>query len=367
VSLTAVELRHLLHQNPELSFEEYATTRAIAENLSEFSARIKVHAPLETGLVVEYHVNSGPYLLFRADIDALPLEEKTGCQFSSNNAFMHACGHDVHTAALYGFLKYAVGAHVDKNILFLFQPGEETGGGAQRIMDTGILKRFNISAAFSTHVTDEYPAGSIASNPGVLFASAREVDIEFFGESSHIAFPEKGINAFNGLRMFLDMIDAVPQNEAIPFIFGIGKISAGCVRNIVPASARLEGSIRTLSSKLSDDFYETLGRILDSIKTRTAINYSIKTGSFYPEVKVDEALYSQIKKAASDKFNFIVSGYKMTGEDFGFISREYPSFMFWLGTGGGQTSAGLHNPMFLPGDESVQNGIEAFKMILNSF
>ncbi len=346
---------------------EHNTTRAIAENIADLSARIKIHTPLETGLIVEYRVNSGPYLLFRADIDALPLEEKTGCPFASRNSFMHACGHDVHAAALYGFLRHVVETRVNRNILFLFQPGEESGGGAKKIMDTDIFKSFNISSAFSMHVTDEYPSGSIASNPGVLFASAREVDIEFFGRSSHIAFPERGINAFNGLRMFIDMIDTIPKNEAVPFIFGIGKISAGGVRNIVPAHAMLEGSIRTLSSKISDDFYETLSHLLDSIKARTGIDYSIKTGSFYPEVKVADSLYSQIKKAASDKFDFIVSGYKMTGEDFGFISREYPSFMFWLGTGDGKTSAGLHNPMFLPGDESVQNGIESFKMILGSF
>ena len=114
--LNPVELRHLLHQNPELMFQEFKTTEIIYDNLKLLPG-IKISKPLETGLVVEYTKNDGEYLLFRADIDALPIQEKTNCSFSSKNNFMHACGHDVHSAILYGFIKYVIEQNVNQNLI----------------------------------------------------------------------------------------------------------------------------------------------------------------------------------------------------------------------------------------------------------
>ena len=125
-----IELRHLLHQNPELMFNEFKTTEIILENLKTFK-EIKIHRPLETGLVAEYTVNEGSYILFRADIDALPIKEQTNFTFSSKNNYMHACGHDVHSSILYGLINNVVDKKVNQNIIFVFQPAEEGGGGAK--------------------------------------------------------------------------------------------------------------------------------------------------------------------------------------------------------------------------------------------
>ena len=171
MKLTPIELRHKLHQIPELMFKEFQTTSLLLDTINELPS-INIHRPLETGLIVEYTVNDGDYLLFRADIDALPIKEETGISFASTNQNMHACGHDVHSSILYGFLNYVVESKIDKNIIFIFQPAEEGGGGAEKIIASGILKQFNIKSAFALHVTDEYPAGTIASTSGVLFATA---------------------------------------------------------------------------------------------------------------------------------------------------------------------------------------------------
>ncbi len=367
-TLTPVELRHTLHMNPEIAYKEFQTTETIINSVKTLngSEALRIHIPFTTGVLFEYKVNEGPYLLFRADIDALPIKEANDIDFKSTNDYMHACGHDIHTSILYALTADVLKEKPEQNILFLFQPAEESGGGAMKFYETGIFKGYNIRNAFALHVTDEYPLGTIASTPGVLFASALEIDIEFIGESSHVAFPYEGRNAFNALRSFLDSVDKMPRNVSEPFIFGVGKIESGSVRNIAPGRARLEGSIRGLKKERVLDFTDSLRKILEGIKTVTGVNYIITAGAHYPEVKVNDQLYAYMESVLRDKFSFINCGYKMTGEDFGFFSGKYPSFMFWLGTSEGE-HYGLHNPRFLPPDKTIDLGKSIFKEILYSF
>ena len=364
-SLTPIQLRHKLHQNPEIAYKEYETTKMLIQNIKSLpnSDSIKIHTPMDTGLLVEYKVNDGDYLLFRADIDALPIIEENEIEFKSTNEFMHACGHDVHTSILYSFLVDVLEKSIEQNILVLFQPAEEAGGGAMKFYQTGIFENFNIRKAFALHVTDEYPLGTIASTSGVLFASALEIDIEFIGESAHVAFPEKGKNAFNALRRFIDKSEKLVMEIKDPFIFGIGKINSGFVRNIAPGTAKLEGSIRGLSIKKVNRFLSELYKLLKKNKKKTGVDYKITKGAHYPEVIVDKKLYKKFSKELSKKFDFIDCGLKMTGEDFGFFSQKYPSFMFWLGTSKGE-KYGLHNPRFLPPDEIIEKGKNVFFEIL---
>jgi N-acetyldiaminopimelate deacetylase len=362
--LSPVDLRHHMHQIPELMFQEFETTNLILKSLENFP-NIKIHRPIETGLLVEYSVNNGNYLLFRSDIDALPIKEETGVSFASKNNYMHACGHDVHSSILYGFINYIISEKINQNILFLFQPAEEGGGGAKKIIDTGVLNQYKIDKAFALHVTDEYRTGTIASTKGILFASSLEVNIKFKGKSAHVAFPYEGVNAFNALRLFLDAVDKIPINIAEPTLFGIGKISAGAVRNIVPASAELEGTIRALTIEKALNYYDNLIQLLDGVKKATNADFSTEKGAHYNQVHVNSELFEKYSKLLALKFNFIDCGYKMTGEDFGFFTDLYPSFMFWLGTSNGQ-KYGLHHPKFLPDDSIIETGIEVFKQILNS-
>jgi N-acetyldiaminopimelate deacetylase len=358
-----IELRHSLHQFPELMFQEHRTTEILIKSIEGFN-NIKILRPLETGLIAEYRVNEGNFYLFRADIDALPITEETGVSFASTNNLMHACGHDVHTSILYGLLRHVVKNKINKNILFLFQPGEEGGGGAEQIINSGILNNYNIEKAFALHVTDEYDSGVVASTPGILFASAFELDIEFFGTSAHVAFPENGKNAFEGLIHFLTKVNKLVNEQSEKTIFGYGRITSGNVRNIVPGYAKIEATLRTLSRKKSEVFLNKIISLLGTIEQESGIKYKITTGSLYTEVDVDKKLYEQCRKALTGKFEFINCGYKMTGEDFGFISKLYPSFMFWLGTRTNEQH-GLHNPKFLPDDSIINKGIDIFNVILN--
>jgi N-acetyldiaminopimelate deacetylase len=368
MSYSPVELRHKLHQNPELSFLEFETTKILIDNIKSLdgASKIKIHTPYKTGLLAEYTVNDGEYLLFRADIDALPIKEETSFEYKSKNEFMHACGHDIHTSILYSFLSEVLKNDYKHNMLFLFQPAEETGGGAMEFYGTGIFDKFKIKNAFALHVTDEYDKGVIASTSGVLFASSLEVDIEFHGVSSHVAFPKKGKNAFNALRQFVNSVDMMPRDVNEPFIFGIGKVYSGEVRNIVPHFAKLEGTMRGLNSEKVLSYYDKIAEVLKGVEALTKVKTEIKRGAHYPEVVIDAALYSRISYILKNNFEFINCGYKMTGEDFGFFSHKFPSFMFWLGVSKGE-QFGLHNPKFLPDDDIIEIGKSAFLQILNSY
>ncbi|MCA0387198.1 MAG: amidohydrolase [Bacteroidetes bacterium] len=360
--LKPVELRHKLHSLPELMYQEFETTKTLVENISEIPG-IVIHRPLETGLVVEYTVNNGDYLLFRADIDALPIVEETGLPFASTNNLMHACGHDVHTSILYRFLLEVVKKKGDRNILFLFQPAEEGGGGALKMLESGVFDQFNISKAFALHVTDDYDRGTIASTPGVLFASANEIVLEFHGRQAHVAFPENGIHAFDGLMAYLSRAKKLIEPKKDTMLFGYGKIQSGTARNIIPAHAVAECTIRALNIDDSWWFIDQLKTLSKEVEKETGVKTEVIHGDPYLEVVVDKALYHKYTPVLSKDFIVIDCGSKMTGEDFGFISKKYPSFMFWLGTSTGERH-GLHTPKFFPPDETIEDGFKAFWRIL---
>ncbi len=362
--LSPVEVRHRIHANPELMFEEFQTTELLVEQLQDLEG-ITIHRPLPTGLVIEYKVNDGPFILFRGDMDALPIKEETGVPFASQNDYMHACGHDVHTSNLYAFLLEVLAQKLNKNVLFLFQPGEEGGGGAQRIIDSGILDKFNISRAVALHVTDDYPLGTIATTNGVLFAAAIEINIDVRGKSAHVAFPENGKNALKSLRKTLDRIDNFIENLEGVVLFGNGKLTSGTARNIIPSQARAECTLRTLSAERQQSIISEIRKLAETtdseIGTTTSFSFSVP----FTEVVVDSALYNAGVNALKNDFEVIDCGYKLTAEDFGLLSKKYPAFMFWLGTSTGEKH-GLHTPLFFPPDSTLEYGTRAFKLLLDS-
>jgi N-acetyldiaminopimelate deacetylase len=363
--MKAIELRHKLHMNPETALKEYETTTLLEEEIKKFPG-ILIHRPFETGLIAEYKVNDGKYLLFRGDIDALNMTEKTDWEFASRNGNMHACGHDVHTSTLFGFLEEVVECKPDQNILFFFQPAEEGAGGAELTIQTGIFDQFDIEHAFALHVTDEYAFGTLAFNDDVLFASAMELTVLFNGKPTHVATPEKGKNALNAMRTFLDMAEKVPHSINEPLLLCVGKVSAGEVRNIIPETARIEGSIRSLDMENSRRYFKQLKQIGQSIEASTGVSVEVRMEAFYPEVKNDHALFEKMITPLSERFNTEIIPYKMTGEDFGFFTKLYPSMMLWLGTAQGEKH-GLHSPYFLPSDEAIPLGIDVFTEILKQF
>jgi len=369
MTLTPVEVRHHIHKNPEIAFQEIETTKFIEEQINKLAQKynfnLKIFKPLETGLIVEYKKNDGEYTIFRADIDALAIDEDTECDFKSINGKMHACGHDIHCAILYGFLERVLQKNINKNILFVFQPAEEGGGGAKLMLDTGFFDNYKIDSAYAIHVTDDYPIGNIATKKGIIFASAMEINADFYGESAHCAFPHEGRNALNALRTFLDEVDRMPKNPEIPFVFAPGVVEAGEVRNIIPAIAKLKGTLRSLKAEYTEFYYNKLKEIADKSAKMHNCESQVYMGSFYAEVDNDEKLFEKHKNLFESKYNFKDAAFKFVGEDFGFFSKKYQSLLLWLGTLEDK-KYGLHNKKFLPSDKVIEIGINAFEDIVES-
>ncbi|MFP4548777.1 MAG: M20 family metallopeptidase [Fidelibacterota bacterium] len=364
--ISPIEMRHKIHQFPELALQEFETTKLLTKAIRQAAdindCDIIIHQPLKTGLLIEYKQNSGSYTMLRADIDALPVIEQTGWKYASKNQNMHACGHDVHTAILYGFLLEVMADKPQQNFLFLFQPAEETVGGAEMLLATGILDKFDINQVFALHVNDDFEKGTIATNDSVLFASSYELNIEFQGNSAHVAFPQNGRNALHALRTFMDQVEKIPQDYIHPIIYGIGRVEAGKIRNIIPDFAKLEGTIRSFQLTRTKEYIAKLELILQGIESATGVEYQLKHGINHNEVVNTPELYKLAKDRLYGEFNFLKCEIKMAGEDFGHFADKYPSLMMWQGTRTGDFY-GLHHPKFLPDDSIIQDGINVYKRL----
>jgi N-acetyldiaminopimelate deacetylase len=344
--------------------QEFQTTELLVKELSVID-RVKIHRPFYLGLIAEYQVNDGDYLLYRADIDALKIREETGWEYASQNEFMHACGHDVHTAILYGFILKVSEEKPGQNILFFFQPAEEGGGGAQKTVDTGFFDRFDIRSSYALHVNDDYPFGTVATNDHVLFASAAEIDVLFQGTSAHVAYPADGKNAFQALRLFLDCVDRMPREIEKPFLFAAGKIMAGEVRNIQPSQATINASMRTVSIEENHKMFEKIEAIAEQVEKMTGVKTRVNRFTLYPEVNIDKNLYDRLVPRLKKKYDVSLAPLKMVGEDFGVFCHRYPSILFWVGTRK-DAYFPLHHPRFLPSDDIIPFGVNFLFDILNA-
>jgi len=358
------EVRKKLHEVPEIAFTEFKTQEIIMMELKKYyDLHIRLFEP--TGILYEYTKGEGDYILFRADMDGLPIQENTNCSFKSkHNGFCHACGHDVHVTILIGLIKYVVEKKLKKNILFLFQPAEEGYGGAIHIINTGVFKKYSIKAAYSLHVTSAFPTGTIGLRPGIMFGIPQEFNIEFFGKSGHVATPQKGRDAFlAAISFYTEMIQLLakkfPAQE--PILFHIGKISSGTVRNIIPDLCVFEGTFRCLKMEIKEEIINIMQTLAKSIEISHNIEIKITLLCSYAPVINDETLTKTFIEKTPKDIKIINTDYSMVGEDFGFFTELYPSVLFWLGT---NCSEDLHSDKFLVDEKSIDIALKVYKNIL---
>lgn len=360
-------LRHELHKIPEIAYEENKTKALILKYLQELASTrgVKdlfkiIEFPGSTGILVAYAggLEAEEFQLFRADMDALPLTEQTGCDFASEHkGMMHACGHDVHMAVLLGLIQRAWIMRPKRNLLFLFQPAEEGSGGAESILAAGILQRYSIAAAFALHVGSDMPVGTVSSKAGIFFGIPQEFDLRFIGKAAHVAFPEKGINALTcALDFFAGIQPALEElKKTERVIFHVGKMTAGTIRNVIAAECLLQGTHRSLNVKTK----RKINELIETYALQAAAKYQAKTelkilGSYDPVVN-NAALVKRLEAFCTElDYEFIEAETVMTGEDFGFFTSIYPGLLFWLGSGSDQA---LHSEYFLPDDGCINVGI----------
>ena len=357
--------RRALHQIPELDDrlpETCAYVRAVLEPLG-----CRITTPIPGSLCAFFDAEKPETTAFRADMDALPVTEATGVPYASvHPGRMHACGHDGHTALALGLAEYAAArlSQLPRNVLFLFQPAEETTGGAERLCATGILDELHVTRIFGLHLWPGLAQGQVFSRPGPLMARSSEVTVTVTGRSVHLSRAAEGLDALAAgaeyLRRAYAAADALPPEE--PRVLRFGRMVSGTVRNAVSGKTVLEGSLRTYREEthiLCRERLESLGRELER-ETGCALEVRLSQG--YPAVWNHEGLYETLRRCLGPEAPVPLDVPVLAAEDFSFYQKRVPGVFFFLGVG---DTPELHAPEFSFNDEAVlPAGLDFLKKLL---
>ena len=364
-----LHFRRMLHAYPELSFEEHETSRRIAEKLTE--AGIPFRTVAGTGLLARIEGKGDPKrcVVLRADMDALPIEERTGLEFASRNrGVMHACGHDIHTACLLGAL-LVLNRHkesVEGTVFGLFQPGEELcPGGASLVLAENPFRDYDVKAFIGEHVAAEIPAGRLGFRAGRYMASSDEIRISVQGTGGHGALPHTltdPVVASAAVVMALQQIVSRNANSTIPTVLSFGKVIADGATNVIPAEVRLEGTLRTMDETWRTQAKERIRTIAENTAEAygTRAEVHIAPGG-YPCVENDPALTARARETAAGLWGakrIEELALRMTAEDFGYYTERYPSLFFRLGAARPEgTTGNLHTAAFDPDERALYHGM----------
>ncbi|MBQ8013787.1 MAG: amidohydrolase [Treponema sp.] len=367
--MTCTEIFEHLHQNPELSLEEFETTAFIKKILTEEGIEI-LDLPLKTGLVACIKgTKPGKKIAFRADIDALPLEEKTNLPYKSKNpGKMHACGHDIHisvgleTARLLNQKK----SELSGQVLFVFQPSEENGKGALEILKTGVLD--GIDAIFSLHSSPLLEVGQVGIKEGAITAAVDLFKIIIKGKGSHGAEPQKGRDPIAASAAVISSLQTIVSRNVNPndqALVSVTHIQGGSNWNIIPEEVLLEGTIRTTNPEIR----AFVSRRLTEIARNTAAAFeeeaSVEIENAPPCTNNDKELADFAwKTAESLGLKPVRPEITMVGEDFAFYQEKFRGIMVWLGVG---KTKPLHNPEFTANPKSIELGAKYFSEMLISY
>ena len=380
-----ISWRHNLHQFPELSNREYKTSKKVASHLRSLGIKV------ETGIAYTGVVGliegglPGPTIALRADMDALPVEEKTGLPFASkerakylgqNVGVMHACGHDAHVAILMGVAEFLSKnkESLEGNIMLIFQPAEEgppegENGGAKMMLEEGIFDKYNPEVIFGLHVGNG-PHGYVGLTPGPAMAAASAYRITIKGVQAHGSRPWDSIDPIMATSQLIEGLNTIVSRRINiinnPAVVSVGTVKAGTRNNIIPEESEIMGTIRTFDPKLRAEVYDEIRQIAAGVAlgTGSKIDVEFDVGGFYPvafnNLYLVEKLSPSLKEATNNKF--AINNSPSTGaEDFSYFSQEIPGLYFWLGVNapGVMEAPGNHSPYFVVDDGALDEGLKS--------
>ncbi len=336
------------HRHPELSFQEFETTKKIRELLTAANVKI-LDLPLETGLVAEVTgAHPGPIIAIRCDIDALPIQEQTDLPYKSEtDGIMHACGHDFHTTAMLGaaVLLKRREKELGGSVRIIFQPAEESSLGALKITKSSALD--NVQLIFGIHVIPNVPVGTIVISPGAMTAAVDRFQITFSGKGGHAAYPQDGVDPIVAAAQFVSAAQTIVSRNTDPFhqdLVSITHITAGSTWNVIPTTAFLEGTVRTLQKEDRRLIPKRLEELSVSIAEafRATADFRWIAG---PPATDNEASWTAFSaKLAEDKGLKVISSVpSLGGEDFAFYQQILRGVYIQIGTGQSEPN---HNPKF---------------------
>ncbi|MGG0458929.1 M20 peptidase aminoacylase family protein [Bacillus mycoides] len=360
-----ISIRRHLHEYPELSYEEFETTKAIKNWLKEANITI-IDSSLETGIIAEISGNkNGPVVALRADIDALPIQEETDLPYTSKiQGKMHACGHDFHTAAILGaaYLLKEKEASLNGTVRFIFQAAEESGNGACKVVEAGHLK--NVQAVFGMHNKPDLPVGTIGIKDGPLMAGVDRFEIEIHGVGTHAAVPDAGVDpivASSQIVMALQTIVSRNISSSHNAVVSVTNIHSGNTWNVIPEKAILEGTVRTFQAKTREKIPALMERIIKGISDALGVKTEFRFYPGPPAVQNDKVLTNlSVQIAEKMDLNVISPTPSMAGEDFSFYQQEIPGSFVFMGTSGTHE---WHHPAFTVDEEALPISAEYFALL----
>jgi amidohydrolase len=367
--------RRQIHQYPELSSEEFRTGKFVAEKLREFGVdHVIQNFGGTTGVVGIIKGKHDITVALRADMDALPMEEKTGKPYSSKvKGVMHSCGHDGHTAMLLGAAKVLVQLkeNLRGNVKLIFQPCEERQDcrGARTLIQKGVLKNPDVSVIFGLHLFPELPSGVFGTKEGHFLASSDVFKIKIIGKGTHASRPHKGVDPVLVSAQVINALHHIVSRKVDPLhpaVLTIGRINGGFAENIIPESVEMEGTVRTLSLDLRDKIPEWIENTVKGISSAYGASYEFSFKSGNPPVINDKLTTKFVMSMLREFFGYEkvveLEHPTMGGEDFSEYLMKIPGTFIRLGIRNEKKgiTAPLHSPLFDIDEEVLSKGSSAF-------
>ncbi len=354
--MNSIELRRALHRNPELSFEEVKTQQLIIEALE--AEGIEYRTIAGTGVLAKIEGSRGNLrrsVVLRADIDALPINEQNDIEFKSEcEGVMHACGHDMHTAILFGVLQYLNKNRDFEGTLFgLFQPGEELNpGGAVKVLAENPFEGYEVAAVIGEHVDSTLEVGEIGICPGRFMASNDELRFYISGRGGHAA---RRSEIDDSVSAMADMVLRTTLLNTPECVVSIGRVIADGATNVIPNLVSAEGTMRTFDKEVRERTHAYLHNNGRQVAEKWGVEVKVDISYGYPCVVNDIMLAYEAMIVASDEGIDVRELKPMTtAEDFGHYTERYPSLFYRLGVG--RNAGGSHTPTFLPDEGAIAYG-----------
>tara|TARA_B100000586_G_scaffold221390_1_gene168463 strand:- start:1235 stop:2404 length:1170 start_codon:yes stop_codon:yes gene_type:complete len=360
------EWRRDIHQHPELKFEENRTSDLVAAKLEEFG--IEIHRGLaKTGVVGTIRNGDGPSIGLRADMDALPLEEKnTFKHASSNPGKMHACGHDGHTAMLLGAAKHlAASKNFRGTVNLIFQPAEEGGGGGELMIKEGLFEMFPVDSVYGLHNWPGMPAGTFGVGSGPIMAAADMFDLTINGRGGHAALPDQCIDPIVVASQVVSALQTITSRNTHPVdsvVISVTQIHAGDAYNVIPDSVRMHGTVRTFQTETRDKIPSSMLRVAEGVCAAYGTTCELNYMSGYPTTinsvpETEISAKAVVDLLGEDKI-ILNPTPSMGAEDFSYMLEARPGCYVWLGIGPGKGEAGcmLHSSRYDFNDDVLPTG-----------
>ena len=373
-----IAIRHDLHAHPEMGYEERRTSEVVRRELTNAGIDFVQDMAGGTGLLAHLPGESNRAIALRADMDALPILEETDVEYRSTiDGVMHACGHDGHTSILIGTVRVlarlAKQSALPRPITFIFQPAEEGGAGGQRMVKEGCLDGSRIGPpvenAFGLHGWPRIPLGQVATRPGVLLAAADSFDLTIHGQGSHAAWPHVARDPIVAAAEIVGAFQSIATRSVDPLesvVVSITQLQAGNTYNVIPATAKLAGTVRTLTPEVRELVRQRMQTIADGVAQAHRCTAELDYHDGYPPTVNDPEAVSIFNNIAAEAIGsdhvHEMAQPVMGGEDFSFYGQVVPACFFVLGLvpDGVDDPPDLHQPTFNFNDDAIPLGVELF-------